>query len=129
MPLRAPQLSGHSDTLSTARTTPCLILRRPATLQLETKGPFRKARNQIIVNLLQILLCQGAGVACPGLYPLVLPKHGYRGQLAWMESVAVIGTAAFKILNSAAKEGELCFPRFIRINLLCGKTFSLDRIS
>ena len=78
-----------------------------------------------MANVLQILLCQGAGIACPGLYPLVMPSNGYRGQLAWMESLAAIGPKAFKLLLCAAKEGELCLPRFLEIKLTCGKRIQL----
>ena len=81
--------------------------------------------NKFTVNVFQILICQGAGVCCPGLYPFVFPSNGYKGQLAWMESFSVIGPKAIKILHSAAKEGELSLPKFVAIKLLSGKCVQL----
>ena len=116
----ATQLSTHCDTLATAREKSCLILGRIATLQFEKEGDPLTAMNKFTINVFQILICQGLGVCCPGLYPFVFPRHGYKGQLAWMESFSVIGPKAIKILHSAAKEGELSLPKFVAIKLLSG---------
>lgn len=120
-----PQFSGHSIPLPTDRNKTCHILGRLAALQFKAKGNFLQLQIESWQIILQILLCQGAGVACPGIYPLVTPSNGYRGQLAWMQSLAAIGPSAFKLLLYAAKEGELCLPRFIEIKLVNGEAIQL----
>ena len=31
----------------------------------------------------KVLVCQGAGIAVPGVYPFVFTDRGYQGQLDW----------------------------------------------
>lgn len=71
------------------------------------------------------MLCQGAGVACPGLYPLVFPTNGYHGQLNWLECAAAVGQSALKCLLDAAKEEEMRLPQFVSVKLLCGQVVQL----
>ena len=70
-------------------------------------------------------MCQGAGIACPDIYPMVFPGNGYHGQLNWLASSAAIGSSAFDVLFSASQEGEICLPKLIYIELLSGQTVQL----
>lgn len=72
-----------------------------------------------------MLICQGAGIACPGLWPLIFPNNGYHGQLSWLESTAAIGPSALKSLLEIVKEGKICLPKFISIKLLTGQVIQL----
>ena len=67
----------------------------------------------------------GAGIACPGLWPLVFPNNGYHGQLSWLESTAAIGPSALKCLLDVVKEGEICLPKFVSLKLLTGQVIQL----
>ena len=73
----------------------------------------------------QVLICQGAGVACPGIYPLVFPGNGYHGQLNWLAGSAALGPTAFSCLFAASKEGEICLPKYISITLTSGQQIQL----
>ena len=72
-----------------------------------------------------MLICQGAGIACPGMWPLIFPNNGYHGQLSWLESTAAIGPSALKCLLDVAKEGEICLPKFVSLKLLTGQVIQL----
>ena len=47
------------------------------------------AELHILHSYPQSLVCQGAGVAVPGVWPLLFPRPGYKGQLNWLADVAV----------------------------------------
>ena len=74
----------------------------------------------------QVLLCQGAGVAIAGLYPLLFPVNGYRGQLRWLaESAAVIGPEAYSLLLASAKEGPMVLPKYLTLHLSSGAILNI----
>ena len=64
-------------------------------------------------------------MTCPGLYPLIFPSNGYRGQLSWLASAAAIGPTAFSCLSDATREGEICLPKYISIKLTSGQQIQL----
>ena len=73
-----------------------------------------------------MLICQGAGIACPGLWPLIFPNNGYHGQLSWLQCTTAIGPSALKCLLEVAKEGEICLPKFVSLRLLTGQVIQLE---
>ena len=73
-----------------------------------------------------MILCQGAGVAIAGLYPLLFTANGYRGQLRWLaESAASIGPEAYSLLLASAKEGPLVLPKYLTLHLSNGQTLNI----
>ena len=69
-----------------------------------------------------MLLCQGAGVAVAGLYPLLFPSNGYRGQLRWLgECAAAIGPEAYSLLLASTKEGQIVLPKYLTLRLSNGQ--------
>ena len=75
---------------------------------------------------IQVLTCQGAGVAVPGLYPLLFPPNGYHGQLRWLANTsACIGPESYSILLSASKEGKVVLPKHIVLKTSSGKTINI----
>jgi hypothetical protein len=74
----------------------------------------------------QILACQGAAVSVGGIYPLVYPPLGYRGQLAWLgDTAACLGTPAYTSLLAAAKEGPVELPTHVEVRHCSGRTIHL----
>ena len=70
----------------------------------------------------QVLVCQGAQVAVAGLYPLIFPPNGYRGQLRWIgESAAVLGPSAYSLLLASSREGPLVLPKYVTVLLSDGQ--------
>ena len=70
----------------------------------------------------QILVCQGAQVAVAGLYPLIFPTNGYRGQLRWIgESAGVVGPNAYSLLLASSREGPLVLPKYVTVLLSDGQ--------
>ena len=56
----------------------------------------------------QMKVCEAAGLAVPGVWPLMFPGNGYHGQINWLASlVGCIGQKAYSAVLSAAKEGEV----------------------
>ena len=75
---------------------------------------------------MQVLICQGAGLAVPGLYPLLFPPSGYNGQLRWLvNSCAALGPESYTILLSAAKEGKVCLPKNISVRTTSGSVINI----
>ena len=56
---------------------------------------------------------------------MVFPGNGYHGQLSWLSNAAAIGPTAFSCLHDAAKEGEICLPKYISIKLISGQQIQL----
>lgn len=55
-------------------------------------------------------------MALHGVYPLLFPQHGYKGQLAWLvDSAACGGEEAYSALLAAAREGEVELPRHLEV--------------
>ena len=72
------------------------------------------------------MACQGAGKAVPGVYPLLFPPHGYRGQLYWVrDSLACMGEDAHTSLLAASREGEVRLPLHVEVKLLTGQRVHL----
>ena len=72
------------------------------------------------------MACQGAGKAVAGIYPLLFPPHGYRGQLYWVrDSLACMGEDAHTSLLAATREGEVRLPLHIEVKLLTGQRVHL----
>ena len=68
-----------------------------------------------------MLVCQGAQVAVAGLYPLIFPPNGYRGQLRWIgESAAVVGPDAYSLLLASSREGPVVLPKYVTVMLSDG---------
>ena len=62
----------------------------------------------------------------PGIYPLLFPPHGYRGQLYWVrDSLACMGEDAHTSLLAASREGEVRLPLHVEIKLLSGQQLHL----
>ena len=75
---------------------------------------------------MQVLICQGAGLAIPGLYPLLFPPSGYNGQLRWLaNSCAALGPESYSILLSAAKEGKVCLAKNISVRTTSGNVINI----
>ena len=71
-------------------------------------------------------MCQGAGVAVVGLYPILFPPNGYHGQLSWMaNSCAVIGPESYNRLQAASREGVIKLPRNITLTTSSGHTINI----
>ena len=69
----------------------------------------------------QVLVCQGAQLAVAGLYPLIFPPNGYRGQLRWIgEAAAVLGPDAYSLLLASSREGPLVLPKYVTVLLSDG---------
>ena len=67
---------------------------------------------------MKILACQGAGVTVAGIYPMVFPPIGYKGQLYWLsESAVCLGKDAYSSLLAASKEGEVELPSHVEIRM------------
>ena len=67
-------------------------------------------------------VCQAAGLAVPGVWPLMFPGNGYHGQINWLASlVGCIGQKAYSALLSAAKEGEVNLPQHVSVRLSSGQ--------
>ena len=76
--------------------------------------------------MIQVLICQGAGLAVPGLYPLLFPPNGYNGQLRWLaNSCVALGPESYNILLSAAKEGKVCLPKNISLRTTSGNIINI----
>ena len=55
-------------------------------------------------------------MAVHGVYPLVFPQKGYKGQLAWLVDTAGCGgVEAYTALLAAAKEGEVELPQHVEV--------------
>ena len=72
----------------------------------------------------KVLVCQGAGVAVPGVYPFVFTDRGYQGQLDWLSDTAAykapIADQAYVTLLAIAKEGPIMLPQHITVELTSG---------
>ena len=72
----------------------------------------------------KVLICQGAGVAVPGVYPFVFTDRGYNGQLDWLADTAAykapIADQAYVTLLAIAKEGAIMLPQHITVELTSG---------
>ena len=69
----------------------------------------------------QVLVCQGAQLAVAGLYPLIFPPNGYKGQLRWIgEAAAVLGPDAYSLLLASSREGPLVLPKYVTVLLSDG---------
>ena len=70
-------------------------------------------------------MCQGAGVAAPGIYPIVFTDRGYRGQLDWLGDTAAykapIADQSYVTLLAVAKEGDITLPQHIMVELTSGQ--------
>ena len=55
----------------------------------------------------QVLVCQGSGVAVPGLYPLLFPPNGYHGQVQWLANCLV---EPWFICQCCRDAKPLCLP-------------------
>ena len=56
-----------------------------------------------------------------GLYPLIFPPNGYRGQLRWIgESAAVVGPDAYSLLLASSREGPVVLPKYVTVLLSDG---------
>lgn len=67
-------------------------------------------------------VCEAAGLAVPGVWPLMFPGNGYHGQINWLASlVGCIGQKAYSALLSAAKEEEVNLPQYVSVRLSCGQ--------
>jgi hypothetical protein len=65
-------------------------------------------------------------VAIPGVWPLLFPRPGYKGQLNWLADVAAcLGKDADSALLAAAKEGPLHLPTHLTVRLLDGQVVFL----
>ena len=73
----------------------------------------------------KVLICQGAGVAVPGVYPFVFTDRGYQGQLDWLADTAAykapIADQAYTRLLAIAKEGTITLPQHITVELNSGQ--------
>ena len=72
----------------------------------------------------KVLICQGAGVAVPGVYPFVFTDRGYQGQLDWLADTtaykAPVADQAYTRLLAIAKEGVITLPQHITVELTSG---------
>ena len=72
----------------------------------------------------KVLVCQGAGIAVPGVYPFVFTDRGYQGQLDWLADTAAykapIADQAYVTLLAIAKEGAITLPQHITVELTSG---------
>ena len=67
-------------------------------------------------------VCEAAGLAVPGVWPLMFPGNGYHGQVNWLASlVGCIGQKAYSALLSAAREGEVNLPQHVAVQLSSGQ--------
>ena len=67
-------------------------------------------------------VCEAAGLAVPGVWPLMFPGNGYHGQINWLASlVGCIGQKAYSALLSAAKEGDVNLPQHVSVRLASGQ--------
>ena len=70
----------------------------------------------------QMKVCEAAGLAVPGVWPLMFPGNGYHGQINWLASlVGCIGQKAYSALLSAAKEGDVNLPQHVSVQLSSGQ--------
>jgi hypothetical protein len=76
-----------------------------------------------------VLVCQGARIAVPGIYPYIFPDRGYRGQLDWLCDTAAykapIADQAYVTLLAVAKEGAIVLPQHVTVELATGQTVYL----
>ena len=61
-----------------------------------------------------------------GIYPLLYPPLGYRGQLAWLgDTAACLGAPAYTSLLAAAKEAPVELPTHVEVRHSSGRTIHL----
>ena len=61
-----------------------------------------------------------------GIYPLLYPPLGYRGQLAWLgDTAACLGAPAYASLLAAAKEAPVELPTHVEVRHSSGRTIHL----
>ena len=71
-------------------------------------------------------VCEAAGLAVPGVWPLMFPGNGYHGQVNWVASlVGCIGPKAYSALLSAAREGEVDLPQHVAVRLSSGQVVEI----
>ena len=71
-------------------------------------------------------VCEAAGLAVPGVWPLMFPGNGYHGQVNWLGSlVGCMGQKAYSALLSASKEGEVNLPQHVAVRLSSGQVVEI----